>query len=188
MRGTGLGKAAFQYYKIPKVVIRWITCLLSVRKWWFRADLKKIVYALQGTRKKYLKALLVGKQVDQDSERKIFVDLDISWQLTAKNVQELGRLVFLGHQGLKMRLVLGTHTGMPYTSFSRISRHLQWKKLYLLRIKPGTHCHQNVHLDRAAWCDYDPSEITLYGAWHLLAKLKVPLMTAQPVHSWSLNV
>ena len=53
---------------------------------------------------KYFKALLVSKQVDQDSEREIFVGLDISWQLSAKNVKELGRLILLGHQGLKIRI------------------------------------------------------------------------------------
>ena len=54
--------------------------------------------------KKYFQALLVSKQVDQDSERKILVGLDISWQLPAKNVKELGRLVLLGHQGLNVKI------------------------------------------------------------------------------------
>ena len=96
----------------------------------------------------------MGKQVDQDSERKIFVDLDVSRQLTAKNVQELGRLVFLGHQGLKMRLVLGTH------ALHKLQSDKQTPTME--KIVPIE--NQNIHLDRAAWCDYDPSEITLYGA------------------------
>ena len=60
MRGTGLGNAAFQCYKTPKVVIRSITFLLSVRKWWFRADLKNYLCTTRN-KKKILEGPLGGQ-------------------------------------------------------------------------------------------------------------------------------
>ena len=40
---TGLGRAAFHCYPVPKVIIGCISILLSWRKRWSRADLKEIV-------------------------------------------------------------------------------------------------------------------------------------------------